>query len=71
MTIQDWNIIKPNKNGRKNIKKNFEHELKISARCEEVLSGMKDYNLGDRTGTKDTDFGVLFTKITNATTKTE
>ena len=35
------------------------------------LSGMKNYNLRDRTGTKDIDFGVLFTKITNATTRTE
>ena len=56
---------------KKTIKKNFEHDFEISARCAEVLSGMKNYKLGDRTGTKDIDFGVLFTKITNATTKTE
>lgn len=40
-TIQDWNSIKRNSNGKMNNENNLEHEFEIPARYEEVLSGNK------------------------------
>ena len=59
--------IKWQKTVKITLKMNLKYQLEMRKFCLET----KDYNLEHRTGAKDIDLVILFTKVINAVTKTE
>lgn len=69
--IQGWNSIKRNSNGRKNSENILNMNLKYQLDMRKFCLETKNYNLGDRTGVKDIDLGVLFIKVINVVIESE